>query len=353
MKWFNKILLLLVVLLCFLCFVIKQKPKPYNFPVIKNFPSMPLAADNLVTVEGALLGRYLFYDPILSADSSISCASCHQQQNAFSDSPNKFSLGIKKQIQKRNTMALFNLAWYSKMFWDGRAASIEAQVFYPINHTSEMGLKTIEAIKKLKRSGHYRKLFYDAFRNYNIDSVSISNAIGQFERTLLSYNSKFDKAIRKEEKFSTNEIEGYELVNDMTKGNCLHCHTTDGDGLGTTGGFSNNGLDAVSHSNEFIDKGLGGITKKEFDNGKFKIPSLRNLIYTAPYMHDGRFKTLEDVLDFYSSGLNKSPTIDTKMEFVHKGGSNLTPIEKEKIICFLKTMSDSFFISNKEFSNPF
>ena len=134
----------------------------------------------------------------------------------------------------------------------------------------------------------------------------------------------------------------------MTKGNCLHCHTSDGDGLGTTGLFSNNGLDPY-----VTDFGFGKITNNNRDNGKFKIPSLRNLLFTAPYMHDGRFKTLDEVIEFYSSGLQISPTIDSKMEFAHQGGSKFTTLEKTKIISFLRTLSDSSFITNKQFSNPF
>jgi cytochrome c peroxidase len=137
-------------------------------------------------------------------------------------------------------------------------------------------------------------------------------------------------------------------MNEMNKGDCLHCHTTDGDALGTTGLFANNGLDE-----RFVDNGMGKISGDPSDNGKFKIPSLRNLLFTAPYMHDGRFKTLEEVLDFYSEGLKVSPTIDSKMTFAHRGGAKLTKDEKRKIIAFLKTMSDSVFIKDKRFSNPF
>jgi cytochrome c peroxidase len=139
----------------------------------------------------------------------------------------------------------------------------------------------------------------------------------------------------------------------MTKGNCIHCHSTDGDGLGTTGLFSNNGLDEITSKTDFKDLGLGKTTNNSDNNGKFKIPSLRNLLFTAPYMHDGRFKTLEEVIDFYSSGIKISPTIDSKMEFAHQGGSKFTKLEKTKIIAFLKTLSDSSFLKNKQFSSPF
>jgi cytochrome c peroxidase len=337
----------------FLCGFKYIKGSPYIFPKINHFPPMPVTADNPVTIEGADLGRHLFYDPVLSFDSSFSCASCHKQENAFSDSPNRFSLGLNKDLQARNTMPLFNLAWYSALFWDGRASSIEAQVFHPVREKSEMNLNWTHAVKRIARSALYREKFKAAFGNLKIDSVLICKAIAQFERTLISHNSKYDRVIRREDKFTQDELEGMELINDMTKANCLHCHTSDADGLGTTGLFSNNGLDAVIKDGVFKDAGLGKTTRQPEDNGKFKIPSLRNLLYTAPYMHDGRFQKLEEVLDFYSEGLKVSPTLDSKMEFVHKGGLRLTAEEKRKIVLFLKTMSDPVFVSNKAFANPF
>ena len=329
----------------FRCFV---KDKPYLFPTINYFPKMPVNHINLATVNGVELGRYLFYDPILSNDSTFSCSTCHQQKNAFSDSPNKFTKGINGALQSRNTLPLFNLAWYSALFWDGRAHTIESQVFHPVRDKNEMNLNWKTAEKKINRSKFYKKLFKKTFGNVVIDSILISKVIAQFERTLISYNAKYDKVIRNEAKYTMDELEGFELLNDMTKGNCLHCHTSDGDGLGTTGLFSNNGLDPY-----VTDFGFGKITNNNRDNGKFKIPSLRNLLFTAPYMHDGRFKTLDEVIEFYSSGLQISPTIDSKMEFAHQGGSKFTTLEKTKIISFLRTLSDSSFITNKQFSNPF
>lgn len=334
-------------------FVSGEKNNPYAFPKLDHFPPMPVSAENPVTNKGQELGRFLFYDPILSADSSFSCAGCHKQTNAFSDSPNQFSNGVTKKLQIRNTLPLFNLAWYPRLFWDGRASSIEEQVYHPVRDKNEMNLNWSEAVKKIKRSKFYRQKFKDAYGKKTIDSILICKAIAQFERTLISCNSKFDKVIRKEAKLTMDELEGYELVNDMTKAGCVHCHVTDGHTLGTTAEFSNNGLDEIKPGESFRDPGFGKITRKLGDNGKFKTPSLRNLLYTAPYMHDGRFKTLEEVLDFYSEGIMISPTIDSRMEFAHKGGSHLTPAEKHKIILFLNTMSDSSFTLNKEFSNPF
>lgn len=332
-------------------FILKDQ-QLYVFPNLVHFPKMPQPESNQVTKEGQELGRYLFYDPILSSDSTFSCASCHIQKFAFSDTT-AFSKGIHKQRQERNTLPLFNLAWYKRLFYDGRASSIELQVFHPVRNKNEMDLNWVGATKRINRSKFYKKKFQKVFGNVAIDSTMVAKVIAQFERTLLSYNSKYDKAIRKQASFTMDELEGLELVNDMTKTSCLHCHTTDADALGTTGDFSNNGLDEIKSITDFKDKGLGRISGKPSDYGKFKIPSFRNLLFTAPYMHDGRFKTLEEVLDFYSEGIKISPTIDSKMEFAHKGGSRLTKDEKRKIIAFLKTMSDSIFITSKEFSNPF
>ncbi len=326
---------------------------PYKFPEPKFFPKMPVAANNPVTVEGANLGKHLFYDPILSSDSTMSCANCHNQKTGFSDSPNSFSKGRNGTLMKRNTMALFNLAWYPTFFWDGRASSIEEQVFHPVREYNEMNLDWKVAAKRLEQNKFYKKQFKIIYGSSKIDSVQISKAIAQFLRTLISYQSKYDQVIEGKTLFTKDEFEGFNLVNDQTKGDCIHCHITDGDALGTTLVFSNNGLDAVANANDYIDKGRGNVTGKTADNGKFKVPSLRNLAFTAPYMHDGRFKTLEEVINFYSEGLQKSANIDSKMEFVHQGGAKLTSEDKRKIIAFLLTLSDSSFISNPEFSNPF
>ncbi|MBK8330154.1 MAG: cytochrome-c peroxidase [Bacteroidetes bacterium] len=326
---------------------------PYKFPELKIFPKMPVSENNPVTVEGVNLGRYLFYDPILSSDSSMSCASCHNQKSAFSDSPNDYSKGRNGTKSKRNTMPLFNLAWYPAYFWDGRAKSIEEQIFHPVRDNNEMNLEWKVAVSRLKNSKFYQLKFKKAFGDANIDSVQIAYSIAQFLRTLISYQSKYDQVINGMALFSKDEYEGFALANDQTKGDCIHCHITDGDVLGTTLVFSNNGLDSVINPAEFKDKGRGTVTGKINDNGKFIVPSLRNLSFTAPYMHDGRFKTLEEVIDFYSEGVKQCANIDSKMEFAHQGGAKLNSDDKKKIIAFLKTLSDSTFVSNIEFENPF
>lgn len=314
---------------------------------------MPINSSNPVTIEGAELGRYLFYDTILSKDYTVSCATCHKQEGAFSDAPNTLSMGIAGPPVQRNSPALFNLAWYPAMFWDGKVSTIEEQVFHPVREQNEMGLKWKLAVRRINKSKFYKQKFAAAFGPVAIDSILIAKAIGQFMRTLISYNTKLDKAMRMETYFTPQEYNGFVLMNDQTKGDCLHCHTTDADPMGTTLTFSNNGLDTASVYTSYADKGLGGITGKPDDYGKFKIPSLRNIAVTAPYMHDGRFKTLEEVMDFYSEGVKPSINIDPKMTAAHKGGVHLSASEKSDIIAFLKTLTDTTFITNKAFSNPF
>lgn len=334
-------------------FVFIRKPTPYVFPDLKFFPKMPQSPANPVTIEGVDLGRHLFYDPLLSKDRDMSCGTCHKQENAFSDANNTFSKGNKGLLTSRNTMPLFNLAWYSAFFWDGRAKTIEEQVFHPVKDPKEMNLNWSDATERVKKSKFYVAKFKAAFGTQQIDSVLITKAIGQFLRTLISSNSKFDRVLLRLDSFTKDESAGFGLMNDMTKGDCLHCHTTDADALGTTGVFSNNGLDNVSDPKMYKDFGYGGFTKKERDNGRFKIPSLRNVALTAPYMHDGRFETLEEVLDFYNEGVQKSVNIDSKMGLAHQGGVRLTALEKKQVIAFLNTLTDSVFISNPKFSNPF
>lgn len=335
-----------------LSFKTVHQPTPYELPELKFFPKLPYT-DNPPTVEGVELGRHLFYDPILSANNTFSCASCHKQEAAFSDSPKRFSTGIKGDSMLRNTMPLFNLAWYPFLFWDGKASSLEEQALHPVRAHDEMNLDWTTAVERIEQSAFYRPKFQKAFGSAQIDSVLIARAIAQFERTLISNNSKYDQVLRGERYFTKDEYAGFIFVNDQTKGDCLHCHTTDADALGTTAGFSNNGLVAAFKPEDYVDKGKAEVTGLTKDIGHFRIPSLRNVAVTAPYMHDGRIKTLEGVLDFYSEGVNNSYNIDSKIQFAHQGGVRLTKDEKQQIIAFLLTLTDSTFITNPEFANPF
>lgn len=320
----------------------------YKFNTIKPLPPFPKKIH--ITNNEVKLGRYLFYDPILSKDSSISCATCHQQKFAFSENK-KFSNDFMGEKLSRNTLPLFNLIWSNSFFWDGKSKTLEEQLNHPIKN--EMGSSWDEIIRKLNYSSFYKKLFQQTYNSKKIDITKVINALSQFERTLISNNSKYDKVLRGEEKFTKDEYQGFVLINDQSMADCLHCHPTDGATLATTGRFSNNGLDNFLNTSEYRDLGRGGVTNQDKDIGLFKIPSLRNIALTSPYMHDGRFKTLEEVLDFYSEGVNNSINVDSKMTKSHIGGVKLNEIEKKQILAFLKTLTDSSFIKNEKYSNPF
>jgi len=349
----KKAIILVLIVFTIVSFRNDGADKPYQFPELTFFPAMPAAEDNPVTVAGVDLGRHLFYDPILSRDSNLACAGCHRQEAAFSDGPNRFSTGFNGEQMQRNTMPLFNLAWYPSLFWDGRGGTIEQQVFHPVRTATEMNLQWDVAVDRIRNSRFYKAKFRAAFGDVQIDSVLIAKAIAQFERTLISYNSKYDSVLQQKAFFSKAELKGFELATDMSMADCLHCHTVDSDPMGTTLGFSNNGLDDIQNPEDYPDKGVGGVTGNVKDNGKFRIPSLRNIALTAPYMHDGRFKTLKEVLDFYSEGVHSSANVDSKMGMAYKGGVHLTEDEKYFIITFLSTLTDSVFVQNAAYSNPF
>lgn len=313
---------------------------------------MPILPANPVTVEGASIGRYLFYDPILSSDSSISCSSCHNQKTAFSNST-AFSVGVNGGKTDRNALPLFNLAWHPSYFYDGRANTLEDQISHPIKAKNEMNMNWGLILQRLNSNKFYLNKFKTIYDAEKIDSVHVKNVLAQFLRTLISYQSKFDRIIAKKERFNQSEFNGFGLVNNQIKGDCFHCHPTDGNGLMTKFAFSNNGLDSIYKATDYKDKGRGAITGNGKDNGKFKVPSLRNIALTAPYMHDGRFKTLDEVLDFYSTGVHMSANIDSKMGYAYQKGVKLSNEEKKDIKAFLNTLTDSIFINKKEYSNPF
>jgi cytochrome c peroxidase len=323
---------------------------PYELNIPSHFPDMVIPEDNPMTVEGVSLGRKLFYDEILSGDNTMSCGTCHQQQFGFTDTA-RFSKGITGALGNRNSMALVNLGYERFFFWDGRAATLEDQIFGPVVNPIEMNETWDHAVEELNASSEYRKLFHQAFGTPGIDSVRVSKAIAQFMRTLISGNSRFDKFWRGEISFTPSESNGFDLfmrdkdeANGISGGDCFHCH---GPVLMSKQLFSNNGLDAI-----FTDMGKGGVTGDPNDNGKFKAPSLRNLEFTFPYMHDGRFNTIDQVINHYSTGLVLSPTIDPLMKFAADGGVALTPQERIDLKNFLLTLTDWDFLNNPQFSDP-
>ncbi len=325
-------------------------PSPLQIPqLFKDLildPVIPL--DNPQTQEGVALGKKLFFDPILSANNTQACASCHNPAKAFTDI-RQFSEGIDGISGDRNSMPLFNLAWNydDRFFWDGRESGLENQAFEPITNPIEMHTTWPEVAEKLKQHPDYPELFRVAFGSTPIDSVLVSKAIAQFERTLISSNSKFDNYLSGNTELTPQESEGFNVFMDEAKGDCFHCHGSNNNPLWTDNKFHNNGLDSV-----LTDLGLGSVSGDPSDDGKFKSPSLRNLSFTAPYMHDGRFSTLEEVINHYSEGLKDSPTIDPLMKKVNQGGVQLSSQEKASLKAFLLSLNDPSFVSNPNFSNP-
>ncbi len=307
-----------------------------------------IPSDNPQTIEGIALGRKLFYDPILSGDGTQACATCHMQEFGFTD-PRQFSVGIDGSVGTRNSMPIFNVAWNfdQKFFWDGRATSVEDQAFGPVVNPVEMKNTWPNAVASLQATAEYPPLFLEAFGTSTIDSVLVTKAIAQFERTLISGLSRFDRHLLGESILTPSELNGFNVFMDETKGDCFHCHGSESNPLWTDNIFHNNGLDAT-----FTDNGLGDITGDPRDNGKFKSPSLRNLAYSAPYMHDGRFATLDDVINHYSEGLVFSITIDPLMKKVAEGGVHLSEEDKEDLKAFLLSLSEESFTTNPNFSDP-
>lgn len=331
-------------------------PTPYPLQVPANFPPMPIPPNNPLTVEGVELGRFLFYDERLSGDNSQSCGSCHAPAFAFTDHGNRFSVGIDGIAGTRNSMALINLAWDNFYFWDGRSATLEEQILEPVVNPIEMHETWPNAMAKLAADPAYPPLFQAAFGDPAIDSLRVAKAIAQFLRIMISGNSKFDKALRGEAVFTQQEqrglvltqLEGGDPANNLGGqwgADCFHCHPHPG-GLFSNGQMENNGLDSV-----FTDLGYGAVTGNPMDNGKFKVPTLRNVALTAPYMHDGRFASLEEVIEHYDSGGVPSATISPFMKFT-QGGLQLPQSDKEALVAFLHTLTDMDFVNDPRFQDP-
>jgi cytochrome c peroxidase len=290
-------------------------PYPDHFPnPTFDFQKTPLDSTKI------LLGRILFYDPILSKDNSISCASCHSPYNAFAHTDHDLSHGIFDAIGTRNAPALFNLAWQKEFMWDGAINHIDMQALAPISHPDEMGSSINEVVSTLNESNAYKDLFQKAFGEKTITGAKVLKALTQFQLTLVSANAKYDKVKMGKDSFTLQENNGYLLF----KKNCNTCHR---EPLFSTYQFANNGLPVDTTLNDF---GRWQVTGQTKDSLHFKIPSLRNLSYSYPYMHDGRFKTLREVLNHYME--QKIP---------------LTSNEKADIIAFLLTLNDVDFVFDR------
>ena len=316
---------------------------PFILSVPSNFPEPNTPIFNPLTQEGVNLGRHLFYDPILSSDNTVSCASCHVQEFAFGDN-NQLSFGVGQVIGDRHAPTIINAAFQNNFDWDGKSNTLEDQAARPIFNELELHNNNwIEVVNRLQMSEIYPDLFCLAFGVEEIDSLHILMAISQFERSLVSYNSRFDQWLRGEIMFTAQEIDGFNIYA-TERGDCFHCHPI---GLFTDDAFHNNGLDT-----DFSDLGRYNVTGNPLDQGLFKSPTLRNIEFSAPYMHDGRFITLEEVIDHYNSGGFDSPTVDPLMKYVGVG-LLLSEQEKSNLKAFLLTLSDESFINNSNFSNPF
>ncbi len=306
-------------------FTPKKWPKPtYNF------------LKNPISKEKILLGKILFYDPILSKDNTISCASCHSQYSAFTHIDHALSHGIHDSIGTRNSPALMNLAWQKTFMWDGAINNLDVQALAPISHPSEMGSNINEVIKKINALKRYRQLFKSAFGDSVATGENTLKSISQFLLTIISANSKYDKVMRKEQTFTPQEESGYKLF----KKNCSACHT---EPLFTNNEFANNGISLDTMLNDY---GKYKISKQSTDSLKFKIPTLRNIEFTLPYMHDGRFKKLSEVLNHYTSTVKASKTLAKELQKPIVLSSN----EKVDIIAFLLTLTDKEFIFDKRYS---
>ncbi|WP_159477317.1 cytochrome-c peroxidase [Dyadobacter sp. 3J3] len=317
-----------------------SEPQVYHLEVPEHFPPPAADTENPVTSGGVALGRELFFDTRLSANNNISCASCHLQSKAFSDGVALTSAGASGTSLLRHTPALFNLAWADHgFFWDGGSSNLESQAFGPLTAHDEMGQDLIQLVTELNAVPMYVQSFKTVF-NEEIKPQNIVKALAQFEKTLISGSSKYDQyKLRKPgANLSSLELKGMELV--RTK--CQGCHAGE---LFTDYSYHNNGID-IDFSNtdhEGIYQGRYRISYDLSDLGSFKTPSLRNLLLTAPYMHDGRFATLQNVIDNYSENIRHSPTLDPLLP---KTGMKLTKEEKEAIIAFLATLTDYTFVGN-------
>jgi cytochrome c peroxidase len=335
-----------------------------DFSVPFVFGRFNVPEDNPLTIESVALGRRLFYDPLLSSNNQVSCSTCHMQHLAFTDGRTN-SVGVSGMSLDFNSPSLANLMWGPQhFFWNGRVSSLEEQALVPLQHVDEMNRDLDALIDELSGDAIYDEMFDKAYGNIN--ATTIAKALASFQRTLISDNSRYDQYLRGEVKLTNQEEQGRKLfmAHPDTKvslrgGNCIDCHSQ----FLTSGfsarydGFSNNGLD----DNQHLRPGLQIATGKGSHRGLFKVPTLRNIALTAPYMHDGRFQTLHQVLDHYNEGIKVSESLsplileaDNRIKGeIQQPSLHLTGAEKDAIIAFLHTLTDDSFLTNPDISNPF
>lgn len=347
-------------------FYFSCQPDPIEEPTItqdktlytldfQGLPAYDIPADNPLTVQGVQLGRMLFYEKSLSKDGSQSCASCHVQGDGFSDK-NQFSTGVEKKLGSRQAMPIFNMGYHTMgFFWDGRAATLREQSLKPIQDPLEMNETLPNAVAKLTANKTYRDQFTRVFGDATISSERMALAMEQFMLTLVSGKSKFDEVKQGKATFSAEEERGRKLFftefdpTGKVKGaECFHCHA--GPNFSNSE-MQNNGLD---EEKDWKDLGFFNVSKNSSDKAKFKTPSLRNIAVTAPYMHDGRMKTLEEVIDHYNIHVKKSSTLDDLLQYnIQPGGLALNAQDKADLIAFLKTLTDNNYLTNAAYKSPF
>jgi cytochrome c peroxidase len=337
-----------------------KPPAPHTVTLPADVVAMPVPADNPLTVEGVELGRRLFYDPILSGDNTRSCSSCHIQARGFTDGKPK-SRGVRDQEVRRNSMALVNLAWSAPYFWDGRAATLEELVPIPIQEPTELDQKMDDLVAELRAHPDYPARFERAFPGKPIAEDTIARAVAQFLRTLVSFDSPMDRIDRGELTLTAAQQRGQELLSIQLplgaasgrRDFCDACHThaaglskPDGMGMFTDGSFKNNGIEAAE------DRGRGEISRQSGEDYRFKVPTIRNVTVTGPYMHDGRFTTLKEVVAHYNEHVGASA--DDKLQL---GGAPvrlaLSPSDVDAIVASLELFTDESFLRNPAFADPF
>lgn len=354
LKWFVLVSSILTILMAFVS--TEHIPRgEYLLEYPKNFGNrFSIPSDNPMQKEVVYLGRMLFYEPLLSANNQISCASCHQQKLAFTDGKT-LSVGVSGKTTKRNSMSLANLLWVRQLFWDGRSSSLEEQAMGPLTHPDEMAQSLAVSCQKLEKTKLYPALFLEVFHTKKITPELITKSIAQFERTLISANAKYDQYLAGTTSLNSYESNGLKLFSSLPQpengirgAGCVQCH---GGAKTYIELFHNNGLPIDER-----DLGRFEITQNAIDKARFRVPTLRNIALTAPYMHDGRFKTLENVLDHYNEHIenvsNLSPFLKNNTNEKNGKSLALTAQEKQDIIAFLHTLTDSSFIQNPAFANP-
>ena len=343
-------------------------PPHFNTGFVRDMDNTP--ADNPITDTGATLGRVLFHDTTLSANGTVACASCHLQEHAFAD-PVELSLGFEGGHTGRNSMSLIDARYYrnGRFFWDERAATLEDQVLMPIQDPVEMGLTLEQLVERVSAQDYYPYLFEQAFGDPEVTADRISRALAQLVRSMVSYRSRFDEALAAAGAieaelpgFTAEENQGKDLF--LGRAGCAACHLDSGPpGPGPRRNqaiffidrATNNGLDPAA---DIEDTGVFEVTGDPRDEGSFKSPSLRNVALTAPYMHDGRFATLELVVDHYNSGVQAHPNLDRRLAVPNSNPPeprrlNLTPAESAALVAFLETLTDEALLADPKYADPF